>query len=92
MGDAVRCPDDRNRPLDLVPLALLRGEDSVLAPDDDVVLRLGDQLLVAGRPAARMALEATMTDRATAAYVVDGAAVPSGWLWRRLTRRSAERV
>jgi voltage-gated potassium channel len=91
LGDLVRSPEGREHPLDAVPLALLREGTSVLAPDDDHLLQLDDQLLIAGRPAARWALEATFSDEPTAAYVIGGQVVPSGWIWRRLSRQGAGR-
>ena len=48
-----------------------------------------DELLVAARSGARRALEATMSDEPTAAYVLDGQIVASGWVWRRLFGRRA---
>ncbi len=44
-----------------------------------------DQLLVAGRPGARRALDVTLTDEPTAAYVIRGEFAPSSWVWRRLS-------
>ena len=69
-----------------MPLLLQRGADSLLAPADDEVLRAGDELLLAGRPVARRALEKTLMADAVAEYLVSGRRVPAGWLWRRITR------
>jgi hypothetical protein len=46
-----------------------------------------DDLLLAGRPAARRQLATTMLDEATAGYVLTGAATPTTWIGRALTRR-----
>ena len=89
VGDLLRSPQGRERSLEAVALALLRDGTSVIAPDDDVVLNLDDQLLLAGRPGARRALDATLTNEPTAAYVVDGGFAPSSWIWRRLSRGSS---
>ena len=59
--------------------------ESVLLPGPDHVLAPGDQLLLAGPPAARRALSGTMVVDATREYVVRGRSVPSSWVWRRLT-------
>jgi uncharacterized transporter YbjL len=66
---------------------LQRDEETVLAPDDDVVLRVGDRLLLVGSQAARRAVDLTLRDGATAEYVVGGRPVATGWLWRRLAGR-----
>jgi voltage-gated potassium channel len=86
LDDLLRDPTDRDEPLDIVPLTLLREGERTMAPAGDVLLRSGDQLLLAGRLRARSALRTTMTEVPTASYVLDGRRVPSGWLWRRITR------
>ncbi|CCH87687.1 Putative K+ transporter with a NAD-binding domain [Modestobacter italicus] len=85
LGDLLRSPDDREERLPAVPVLLLRDGQSVLAPADDLVLRADDELLLAGRPISRRALEKTLMVDAVPAYLVTGRRVPSGWLWRRLT-------
>ena len=95
LGDLLRNPDDRDEPLHAVPLLLARaaggGDDSgfVLAPDDDVVLAADDELLLVGWPSARRLLDATLLVDATREYVVHGRHVPSSWVWRKLSRRTA---
>jgi Trk K+ transport system NAD-binding subunit len=84
LGDLLRNPEDRDEPLHAVPLLLLRGDDATLAPDPDFVLAPGDELLLAGWPAARRALGITLLVEAVREYVVTGRRVPSGWLWRRV--------
>jgi Trk K+ transport system NAD-binding subunit len=84
LGDLLRSPLGREHPLEAVPLALLRGGSTEVSPDDDFVLQPDDQLLVAGLPAARRALDATLTDEPTATYVISGEFAPSSWVWRRL--------
>ena len=85
LGDLLRSPDDREERLPVVPLLLLRGDDGELAPGDDVALRAGDELLLAGRPVARRALEKSLMVDAVPGYLVSGHREPSGWLWRRLS-------
>jgi len=91
LGDLMRNPDDRDEPLPAVPLLLARaggvdGADVVLAPDDDVELTPGDELLLVGASSARRLLEATLLVDATREYVVHGRHVPASWVWRKLTR------
>jgi voltage-gated potassium channel len=89
LGDLLRNPEDRDEPLHAVPLLLLRGDDATLAPDSDHVLAAGDELLLAGWPAARRALGVTLLVDAVREYVVTGRRVPSSWLWRRVSRTPA---
>jgi voltage-gated potassium channel len=90
LGDLLRSPDDREQRLPAVPLLLLRGDECVLAPGDEFVLRADDHLLLAGRPVARRALEKTLMVDAVPAYLVTGRRVPAGWFWRRITRYRPE--
>jgi Trk K+ transport system NAD-binding subunit len=93
LGDLLRDPNGRHEPLGVVPLALKRGDETTMAPDGDELLGPGDELLLAGRVSAWKALDATLTDESTAAYVIDDRFVPTGWLWRRLSGdRTDERV
>jgi len=91
VGDLLRTPQDRERPLEALVLAVVSGDTGVVAPDDDHRLRSGDALLVAGTAAARRALDATLANDITAAYVVEGRLVPSSWLWRRVSRADTGR-
>jgi voltage-gated potassium channel len=85
LGDLLRNPDDRDSPLHAVPLLALRGADATLAPDAGFVLAPGDELLLAGRPAARRALGTTLVVDTAREYVLTGRRLPSSWIWRRLT-------
>ena len=87
LGDLMRDPADRDRPLALVPLILRRAGHDEFAPGDDTLLRTGDELVVAGHDAATDALEQTLTHTATVEYVSTGNLVPTTWLFRRLSPR-----
>jgi voltage-gated potassium channel len=84
LDDLLRDPADRDHPLSVVPLTLLRSGERTVTPPGDVRLRAGDQLLLAGRLRDRAALDATLTDPSTTSYVLDGRRVPSSWVGRRL--------
>lgn len=86
LGDLMRDPTDRDVRLALVPLLLGHGVDEVLAPDEDLPLAPGDILILAGRSRARRALDMTLHDPATRAYVVDAAMLPTTWLGRQVQR------
>jgi len=86
LADLLRSPEDREERLHIVPLLVVRGTQAVLAPDEQYVLAAGDQLLLAGRPGARRALETTLLVDAVPQYLVSGHRVPSSWIGRRLTR------
>ena len=85
LGDLLRDPRDRNHDLDIVALALFRDGERTMAPSGDVLLKAGDDLLLAGRLRDKAALRTTMTEASTAAYVLDGRRVPTSWVWRWFT-------
>lgn len=87
LGDLLRSPEDRERPLRVVALMVLRDGAVTLTPDADFRLAAGDQLLMAGPPAGRRALEALLFDDSLVQYVLNGRHVPSGWIGRRLAQR-----
>jgi hypothetical protein len=68
-----------------VPLLLLRGRDSLVLPDEAMRLQLGDEVLFAGRPAARRAQRPVLRNVNVRDYVVRGIDLPGGWIWQRLT-------
>ena len=84
LGDLLRSPEDRDEPLRAVALLVSRGDDATLAPDDGFVLAADDEILLAGRPAARRSLDTTLLVDAVREYVVTGRHVASSWIWRRL--------
>jgi voltage-gated potassium channel len=88
LGDLLRRPENRDRPLAAVVLLIKRGEDEyVLTPDDDFVLADGDELLLAGEPVARRALDTTLRVEGTLEFVVTGEQTSQSWIWRRLSHR-----
>ncbi len=84
--DLLRDPADRDETLLAVPLLALRGDEALMTPDGDLVLRPGDELLFAGRAAVHREVEATMFIDGVADYLVTGQRVPQSWVWRKLTR------
>jgi voltage-gated potassium channel len=87
LRDLFRDPDDRDQPLEIVPLLLLHGDDVTLGPDPDRVVAPDDELLLAGHSAARRALGQTLVVDAAAAYVVAAETLHAGWVWRTLAAR-----
>ena len=87
VGHLLRSPDDRDDPLDAVVLLLMRRDRSVLTPAADTVLEPDDQLLLAGRPLSRRAMDTTLVVQPVCDYVVTGERQPVGAVWRALSSR-----
>ena len=86
LGDLLRSPAHRDRRLPVVALLVTATDRTELAPDDDLELRPGDELLFAGRLADRRDLENTLALESTADYVLLDRQVRESWVWRRLSR------
>jgi uncharacterized protein with PhoU and TrkA domain len=71
-------PYDRAHRIRAVLLLLLRGEERILLPDDDLELEPDDQLLFAGAANAQRYLSLTMDDQDVLNYVRSGTEVGSG--------------
>lgn len=87
VGELLRSPDNRSQPLPLVTLLMVRGDELILTPDDDTALRVGDQLLVAGKTDGLSALSEALFFPAAIEYVATGRVVPSTWVWRVIAER-----
>ncbi len=87
LGDLLRDPGDRDRTLALVPLILTRGAHDEFVPGDDTLLRVGDEIVVAGHFEAMDALEHTLFHPADVEYVATGNVVPATWIFRKLSPR-----
>ena len=85
LADLLRDPRDRSQDLAIVALAMFRDGKRTMAPRDDTLLQVGDELLLAGRVRDKAALHTTMTDASAAAYVLEGRRVPTSWVWRWFT-------
>jgi Trk K+ transport system NAD-binding subunit len=88
LRDLCRDPADRERHLECAPLLVLRGSDSLILPDEALQLRRDDEILFAGRPAARRAQRSVLLNLNVRDYAVRGIDLPGGWVWQRLTRRA----
>jgi Trk K+ transport system NAD-binding subunit len=90
LGDLLRDPVARDQRLSAVPLLVLRGGEALLTPDGDLALARDDELLFAGRGVVRRAVETTLVVEGVADYLLTGQRVPSGWIWRKLTRTAPQ--
>ena len=83
-----RHPVDRERTLDCVPLAHKRGDVFSMLPPWSQVLEPGDELLICGTKRAEGLLEATLHITYTLHYILTGAEMPRGHVFRWLYRKA----
>ena len=86
VGDLLRDPWDRSRPLEVIALMLEREDDCRLLPENDVALHEGDRLLICATRPAFTRLEWTLNHPSTLDFVVSGAFRCEGWIWRHWRR------
>ena len=92
LGELVRSPFGRDERLALTVLMVVRDGVTTLVPEEDVDVRPGDLLLLAGGPGSQRAWDATLGDDDAVAYVLSGRGVATSWWGRRLLPRQAWRL
>ena len=66
------------------------GEDEeIIAPDDDVVLKAGDNLLLAGSLHAQMTLEWVSSNANVLDVIRRGNEAHTSWIWRKFDKRTS---
>lgn len=83
LGELMRDPAARERPLAAIALMVVRGGEIIPCPEDGFALAPGDEILVAGRSRARRHLLETLQRPATREYVLIGHDVPASWVWQK---------
>jgi hypothetical protein len=83
IGELLRERGESDSAIPAVPLMLVRGSETVLAPGDDVALAPGDEIVFAGRSSGRRALAQLCRSDAMRDWVLLGRDAPAGWIWRR---------
>jgi voltage-gated potassium channel len=81
-----RDPRNRHDHLAALPLLLIRGEQSILLPEESEELEIGDQLLFCGQHWAQKWMEWTLRDPLVLIYLSTGEIVPRSYVWRFLFR------
>jgi len=82
-------PRERTRKLPCVALLLKRdGDQTLLAPGTDTLLKENDQLLFCGQPSAADRMEWTLQNEYALNYVLTGETGPQGLVWRAFQRNT----
>ena len=85
-------PANRSLQLPLVPLLLVREDQTILLPELSEPLQIGDRILFCGKPDAKSAQPLLMINRKVLSYVMDGIEVPDGLIWRWLSHKHRQRA
>ena len=75
------------RRLQAIPLYLIGRGRSIVMPEEDLVIKTGDEVLFAGCRRAARAQRSILRNLNTLRYTVDGVDLPGGWIWQWLSRR-----
>ena len=86
LGDLLKDPRDRDDALPSIPLLLEHNAQRELSPDLGVRIRMGDRLLLCGRPESRRRMDYTLQNINALRYVLTGEDLPEGWVWRQGSR------
>jgi Trk K+ transport system NAD-binding subunit len=86
----LRDPSRRDERLRCVVLMLVRKEEIIELPGDDLVLEADDRLLCAGQTDARALQGLALQNAIALDYVLTGRSVPDGWVWRRFAAADPE--
>ncbi len=76
--------DNADEPQPAIALMLLRGEQTMLLPDDDTVVMNGDNVLFVGRDEVRRMMLSVATDPSAMAVQLTGVEPPRTWLFRKI--------
>jgi voltage-gated potassium channel len=89
LSDLLRDPRNRDERTACAALYLARGGAPMVLPPEDTALQPGDQVLFAGTRDARTAQWPLLRNANVCDYVLTGVDSSGGWLWSKLTRKSA---
>jgi voltage-gated potassium channel len=79
-------PYNREQPLFLVPLLLIRDNHSVLLPELDTPLLADDRILFCGTQTAKAAHPLLVLNRKVLSYVQEGVEMPDSLVWEWLSK------
>ncbi len=85
LGQLCRKPTDRKAKLASVALMIARGDELLLAPEDETVVKFGDRILFCGHRSARNRMLSAVTSSDVMIYLLTGRHRIISPVWRRLT-------
>jgi voltage-gated potassium channel len=87
-------PSAGSKDLAVMPILLVRNQDTILVPDLSTSLMHGDRILMCGTPMAKSTLSNVVNNVRALTYVVDGIDLPSGlfWCWLRQKMQSIKNI
>ncbi len=88
IGELIRNPYDLGQSISCIVLAIERGQQRMMLPDDDETLLSCDEILLCGTEHGETMLSATMNNIYTLEYLVTGKEPPRGYLFRWLASLS----
>ncbi len=87
LGELLRDPYDLDGQIACITLAIQRGDERIMLPDDNEVLFAGDEILLCGTEHSETMLAASMNNAYTLHYLITGKDKPRGYLFQWLENR-----
>lgn len=92
VGDLMRNPSDRDRRVRAKVLMVSRLRKNFEDVADDFEVHRGDEILFAGNPRSKSAIELTLRNANALTYALGGSGGSGGFVWQWLTRRRERRA
>ena len=92
LGDLIRNPDNLDGSLACVPLAVRRGGELLMLPDDTEPVLPKDGILFCGTERSERLLRATLNNHYTLHYLTTGVEAPRGYLFQWIAQRPGKRA
>jgi len=87
LGALFRSPQDHTEYIAALPLLIIRGEEAITLPGDDLDLKLGDEIVILATADALDEQAECLFDDSTLYYTATGRDIPTSRAWRRLTKQ-----
>ena len=87
LGALFRSPQDWTQPIAAMPFLLIRDKKTITLPDEDIELKIGDEIVTVGTQEAYAEQSECLYDDSTLFYVAVGRDIPTSRAWRMITRQ-----
>jgi voltage-gated potassium channel len=92
IGHLLTDPRQSERKNTCIPLLVIRNEEYILTPNDDLIVQINDRILFCGSRDVAISMEIALQNANIFNYIMTGYTGPDGYIWRWWNwRRSGDR-